>query len=110
MHAGKSGESTPAATKGRRRLGHRLTLWSVTRNVSPNSPPRPRLSMEASQHFLDGASTPPLRGGEHPRLLTLFHPVQSWRNGRCQKLQCGDGKCAREHVVSSLVAADVSSE
>src|SRR6266850_8503366 len=26
MHAGKSGESTPAATKGRRRLGHRLTL------------------------------------------------------------------------------------
>src|SRR5207249_10894187 len=28
MHAGKSGESTPAATKGRRRLGHRLTLWS----------------------------------------------------------------------------------
>src|SRR2546425_9339565 len=33
MHAGKSGESTPAATKGRRRLGHRLTLWSVPDNV-----------------------------------------------------------------------------
>src|SRR5438132_12423910 len=31
MHAGKSGESTPAATKGRRRLGHRLTLWSDRR-------------------------------------------------------------------------------
>src|SRR5438132_1292015 len=37
MHAGKSGESTPAATKGRRRLGHRLTLWSVPDNVSTST-------------------------------------------------------------------------
>src|SRR3989441_3283460 len=37
MHAGKSGESTPAATKGRRRLGHRLTLWSVPHNVTTST-------------------------------------------------------------------------
>src|SRR3989454_3166055 len=37
MHAGKSGESTPAATKGRRRLGHRLTLWSVPNNVTTST-------------------------------------------------------------------------
>src|SRR6266853_5530858 len=37
MHAGKSGESTPAATKGRRRLGHRLTLWSVPDNVTTST-------------------------------------------------------------------------
>src|SRR5437899_9242285 len=39
MHAGKSGESTPAATKGRRRLGHRLTLWSVLESVSKMTTP-----------------------------------------------------------------------
>src|SRR2546425_12474183 len=28
--------------------------------------PRPRLSSEASRHFIDGASTPPVPGGEYP--------------------------------------------
>src|SRR5437867_8693983 len=69
MHAGKSGESTPAATKGRRRLGHRLTLWSDRRAyvfAELTTPAAP--SKVASRHLLDGASTPPVPGGEYPRL------------------------------------------
>ncbi len=34
---------------------------------------------EASQHFLDGASTPPVPGGEHSRLRLIsirLHPVR----------------------------------
>src|SRR5437899_9687381 len=85
MHAGKSGESTPAATKGRRRLGHRLTLWSINVAKPPyrcwRSPPflfgslrglsirwlrdvdrPPRRSL--SNELLIARGTPPNLGGE----------------------------------------------
>src|SRR5436853_6572035 len=61
MHAGKSGESTPAATKGRRRLGHRLTLWLVqaTDYRLLNEPPRPRLQRKGTIFLM---ARPPLLG------------------------------------------------
>src|SRR6266850_6788896 len=40
--------------------------------LSGTDHPRLRLHKEASQHFLDGAATPPLRGGEHP-VLQFIH-------------------------------------
>src|SRR5882672_885046 len=33
-------------------------------------------SKEASRHFLDGASTPPVPGGEHPRLMAFAYPLK----------------------------------
>src|SRR5882762_5704287 len=40
-----------------------------------------RLHKEASQHFLDGAATPPLRGGEHP-VLQFIHSFIERRYSR----------------------------
>src|SRR6266436_4482516 len=82
MHAGKSGESTPAATKGRRRLGHRLPLWSVPDNVTTstctvNDHPVCAAS-EASRLFLTGAATPPVPGGERPVLAIHSHLLSTW--------------------------------
>src|SRR6266850_5831651 len=53
------------------------TGWSLLVHVdvetlSGTDHPVCALHKEASQHFLDGAATPPLRGGEHP-VLQFIH-------------------------------------
>ena len=46
-----------------------VTLWERVFNIVFERPPRLRLSKVASQHFIDGAATPPLQGGECNRNL-----------------------------------------
>src|SRR5882762_3860879 len=79
MHAGKSGESTPAATKGRRRLGHRLTLWSINVAKPPyrclRSPPSfIRFASRASIRWLRDVDRPPRRSLSNELLIARGTP------------------------------------
>src|SRR6266403_4892427 len=79
MHAGKSGESTPAATKGRRRLGHRLTLWSINVAKPPyrcwRSPPFSiRFASRASIRWLRDVDRPPRRSLSNELLIARGTP------------------------------------
>src|SRR6267143_4433549 len=102
MHAGKSGESTPAATKGRRRLGHRLTLWSVPDNVRTSTftimttPSAPLRRLRA--FFL--LAQPPLLFQEGNTLSWQFIHTFAARQSRNQK---GHSPQRRREILLTLL-------
>src|SRR5467141_2007544 len=119
MHAGKSGESTPAATKGRRRLGHRLTFWSVPDNVRTSTftiMTTPSAPLRRLRAFFLLAATPPVPGGEHPVLAIHSHlrparlrwTASALRSTAPQKNGGRKRECRQGLLRQSMQAASVS--
>src|SRR5262249_42535852 len=66
--------SSDKATPLQVRRGAVRAFFSERRDGSSSEPPRLRLSLEASQHSIDGAATPPDSGGE--LLDSIYSAVQ----------------------------------